>query len=87
MSRYGYGRPEPKEGARRLVSSFRMLASHKHRYYVISDFVPLSICIIHNGMNINQERKNEYLHTINDNGKTLWQATVEFWWSLGGSNP
>ncbi|MEL7513685.1 MAG: N-6 DNA methylase [Pseudomonadota bacterium] len=55
---------DPREARAVFLRSFKQLAPYRHRYEVWRDFVTMAACALHNGLNKDQMREDEYLEII-----------------------
>lgn len=56
--------PNKQEGHAAFLKLFRAIAPYKHRYEVFDDFVTMTACSLHNSIQKDQAREDEYLKRI-----------------------
>jgi hypothetical protein len=64
MANHAGGHGHRDAAAAEFKQTFRQLAPYKHRYEVFRDFVTMAACSLHNGLQIEQSREEEYLQLI-----------------------
>lgn len=64
MADHAGGQSHRDTAVAEFKQTFRQLAPYKHRYEVFRDFVTMAACSLHNGLQIEQIREEEYLQII-----------------------
>lgn len=64
MANHAGGHDHRDVAVAEFKQTFRQLAPYKHRYEVFRDFVTMAACSLHNGLQIERKREEEYLQLI-----------------------